>query len=209
MRARPKPYAAPITARPPTHMVRVSSPTVPGAVEFLQHTSTPIDLMWRRDQLSFEQYTAAERLYRAFETVRGAGIGSTMDFDRPRGGGTQSTTPPPATLQAAEYLRQARNVLYSGAHDVIRLVVYECRTVEQAADWLHGHAATREERREVGRRLRYGLSHMAEKWWGRADGPSGKMRAFRDAHFAMTAETPQTITPGKVAHAVAGKVTTS
>lgn len=197
------------TARAPTSMVMVLSPTVPGATEFLQCTMSTIEIMWRRDQLNYEQYNAALRLGRAQETVNGAGLGGVMDFDRPRGGGGHSTTPPPATLQAAAYLRQAKHTLYSRDHQVVRLVVFEGRTIEQAAVEIHGAEPSHSQKRDTGHKLRAALDHLAETWWGKAEGTGSKVRAFRDFAAGKQVGEAGVITPGKVAHAVAGKVSHS
>lgn len=181
------------TARPKTERIAVSSPTVPGAREEVDYVPCHADRMRARGQYGKTRaenefaFKAADRMRRAHETLYGA-VGGVMDFDRVRGRGATPMGPSDSYLQAAETIREAKQMLYSLDYRIVDLCVCQGFTVEQAASVIYRRQATRTDRLETGRCLRQGLQQLAERWFGTGDrhDRTSKVRSWRDPETETT-----------------------
>lgn len=194
------------SARARTKLASVPSPTVPGAVERVERTIETIEAMRWRKQIDAHQFRAAERVRNAHLVLHGS-PGGAMDFTRTRGGGKPGAPPPLTHLEAAETLRTLRTGLYREDYPVVRLVVIEGHTIEQAADMIVGSKASRTQREAAGRSLRAALRRLADLWWGAEgdDASSDEIRIFREPGARPTAVI-HTEVMGGVAHATGRKV---
>lgn len=202
-RRKPK-YVERPTARPKTERVAVSSPTVPGAREEVEFVPGHVDRMYARRQFGRNKsenefaFRAADRLRRAYEMLHGA-VGGVMDFDRARGSGGAPVGPHVGYLQAAETMRQAKQLLYPLDYTVISFCVMEGHTIENTTMIIRG-SSQRHDREEIGRCLRSGLQRLAEHWFGSAGGlvTSRPLRAWADPKNEMTPIAPGVIDRGNV-----------
>lgn len=191
------------TARPKTYAARVSSPTVPGAVENLQRVGDTLANMLRRKQLDDRSFRAGERIRAAYEVVYGQ-VGGSMDFDRVRGAGRPGSGPPLHYLEAAGVLNEAWRQLYPLDYRVVTLVACEGHSIERAAEIIFGEA-TRSDKEEIGRRLREGLGQLAggkEK----ADAPPKPSTWQAPDAMAYQPGTSGMIERGHVVHATGHRI---
>ena len=91
------------TGRPKTFKTRVSSPTVPGAVEEVDRVIDSIEHLRQRRNLDPLAFRSAEKLRAAHDVIYGS-IGGVMDMDRVRGTSNPGAPPAPAFMLAAETL---------------------------------------------------------------------------------------------------------
>lgn len=206
-----KEKVAPITARPKTHLVQVSSPTVPGAVEHIEKNINTIEHLHKRKHIDSHCYHAAEKMRHAFETIYGQ-AGGGMNFDKAGGPGVPGQPPLPSCMAAAETLNFAKRVLYPLDHRVVFVVACEGETIENTAGIIFGNPPTRSEKEQVGNRLREGLRQLADHWYGGSTNGSAERRdSIYHAPDVHPKAKPYTVggvavERGKTVHATGRKV---
>lgn len=190
------------TARPKTHRIAVSSPTVPGARQEVDYCPDAIDVMRQRRQLGKNPtenelaFRAADRIRRAHEKIYGS-VGGVMDYDKVRGHGGTPVGPHDSYLQAAETMREVRIVLYPADYRAVTLCVCEGHSIEQAAQIIKRGPPARADKEEVGRNLRQGLHVLAGRWFtGRER--AAAMRSWRDPENETTPSVDGVVEPGRV-----------
>ncbi len=205
--ASPKVRRAPIeekiTAAPKTTPDRVDHPRLAGLVETVHRVTDTLVAMFKRKQLSEREFMAADRIRMAQEKLYGA-AGGAMDFDRIRGGGSPSAGPQDSYLAAAETMREIKHLLYPKDYAVVLRVCAKGMTVEQAAANLYQENPTRAEKEDCGRRLREGLTQMADKWFPENRGQASRMRSHVSERAGVT--DAEFVPSSNVAHATRDKV---
>jgi hypothetical protein len=187
-----------LTAAPLTETARVSHPRLEGDytphIETVRRVVDTLAVMLRRKHLREREYLAGDHYRTCFETLYGA-TGGALDFDRPRGGSTPGQPPAPHYMLASEVVRNVTKFLYPKDFAVVHRVCALGMSIEQAAGQLYD-PVTRATKEDCGRRLREGLSQMADWWYPENRGRGGNMRSF-STERAMPTEA-ETVEAGKV-----------
>ncbi|SEQ33588.1 hypothetical protein SAMN05216548_10419 [Faunimonas pinastri] len=143
-----------------------------------------IAAMHRRRQIDIRQRSAADMYRNAFETCPGS-IRCALDVS-PRAGVPGTASPTDDQLWAAGVLREAAAVLGQIDGAVVRRIVGEGQSVEDAAREAF-QSEGRQMREHVGMRLRIALTQLADHWWPeKAD--RSHIRAVRGEGAEMAAE---------------------
>lgn len=171
-------------ARPRTVMVRVSSPTVPGAVEIVEYKADPLEIMFRAKQLTKRQWRSVEAYRNAREIIYGQ-AGGALDFDRVRGAGLPGSPPVPAFMEACEILRTAKAKLYALDHTILVLVLGGSEqqhglNFQQCAERLSAKkVAVADNPRFIAQRFKIALDEMANALWGEErPGSETRLRSY-------------------------------
>lgn len=176
-----------------------------------------IDVMFKRKQLDGRQHWAAGVYQRAFDRVNGGAPGS---LSRALSGGVGSAPgsrmPGDAVMEAAQRLAEAARVLGLIDGRVVALIVGQGHTIEEAAAVMAGRGAKPSTRdtEHVGRRLRDGLTALADAWGFPRDKGRRNVEAMRApvdheqvaAFLSQVADGTRQIEAGRVAHVTSGGV---
>lgn len=207
----------PITARPRMAIsprkpkpgeigeAQVLHPTLEGMQEKVSRIINTIEYMAARRQLDKRQIRVAEMLLNAHQVLYGS-IGLNQDSTKVSGSGTPGSPPPPTYMLASERLREAKKYLFPEVYRVVMSVVVAGYTIEQTAFSIHGEH-TKHYKELTGKKLRGGLSDLADRWIESHEASTGgKMRSWQASDARPTESTVGTIKPGKTAHAARGRV---
>lgn len=196
---KPKPVVMP-SAVPATETVRVSHPRLEGHTETVKRVIDTIDAMRKRKQISEREYQAADRYRTAFDTLGGV-MGGVGDYERSRGGGTPGKPPAPTYLLAGELVSEVRKYLYPKDYAVVHRVCALGMSIEETAEQLY-QPVTRSAKEDAGRRLREGLSQMADRWF-----PIQTKSSIRSTVMERAGVTDvQHVSQARTVHATANKV---
>lgn len=205
--ASPKPRRLPVqdrvTAEPKTYADVVDHPRLKGMVETVRRVVDTLDAMRKRKQLTEREFQAAEHYRTCFAMIHGS-VGGSLDFDRARGGSNPGSPPAPHYMLASEVVSAAKRHLYPKDYAVVHRVCALGMTIEQATEQLYA-PVTRAAREDCGRRLREGLSQMADRWFPENRGEGSRMRSHVSERATVTdvESVPQS---SSVAHATRDKV---
>jgi hypothetical protein len=204
-------HAAQPTARAPTVMVTVSSPTVPGARESVQRAVTTIDYLHQRRHISDREHLAATKFKNAHDVVFGT-IGGAMDPDRARGSGSPGSPPPPSWLLACDVLHEAKVQLYSLDYSIVEQIAGHGHSLRDVAAQIYGVGVdgrpSRNDFDRISDRLKAALSELASMWFGVAEaGATQPVRSVWRGTGAKPAGSDATSVPqGTAAHATGKRV---
>jgi len=204
--ANTKPRRPPIeekpSAVPKTQLDRVDHPRLAGLVETVHRVTDTLSAMFKRKQIGEREYMAAEKYRTCFAALYGQ-MGGVGDFERSRGGSNPGSPPAPHFLLAAEAVSEVRKYLYPKDFCVVYRVVALGMTIEQATEQLYD-PVTRASKEDCGRRLREGLSQMADRWYPENQGAGHRMRS----HVSERAQATdiEAVPQANVAHATRDKV---
>jgi len=163
------------------------------------------ETMRNRAQLTDRQKMAADRYRWSFENCADS-IRCALDQSGRGGSGVITRSPSETQLQASHWLREATRVIGDHRSIVVQKICGEGRTIEEVANAVTGKASGK--RRELmSRRLRSGLSVLANHWWPILhviEGQRGK--DAKPTEIVLGAFDPENYV-GKVAHAEPGKIT--
>lgn len=194
--------------RQKTAETRVSSPTVPNAVEVVQKICDPLETMFRARQLDERQWHVIE-LYRAsLETLYGQ-AGGALDFNRVRSGWAPGSGLQIRYMDAAEFMRRVRQSLHPLDHTIVVLILgghggQPPMTFREAAQRLNIDGV---DHRIIGHRFRFALNDLADMVFGKTHGADERQIVSYVADDGWSAPTNATeIQPGRVAHATGRKV---
>jgi hypothetical protein len=205
--ASPKVRRPPIEVKPSAipkmETAKVAHPRLEGHVEIVQRVVDTIEVMRKRKQLGEREYQAADHYRTCWAAIHGA-MGGSMDFDRPRGGSLPGQPPAPHYMLASEAVSSVKKYLYPKDYAVVHRVCALGMTIEQATDQLYS-PANRSAREDCGRRLREGLSQMADRWFPENRGEGNRMRSHVSERATVTdvESVPQS---SSVAHATRDRV---
>lgn len=188
---------------PKTNTDKVDHPRLAGLVETVHRVTDTLVAMFKRKQLTEREFLAADRIRTAQEKLYGA-AGGAMNFDRIRGGGSPSAGPQDSYLAAAETMRDLKHLLYPKDYGVVLRVCAKGMTVEQATANLYQQNPTRAEKEDCGRRLREGLTQLADKWFPENRGQGNRMRSHLEERAGVT--DAEFVPQASVVHATRDKV---
>lgn len=181
-----------------------------GGVEKVHRRHDPIDTLYRRKWIEQRQFQAADRCRQAFQICNGGGMRCALDAST--SAGSTSRTPSPYQLAAAEDLHDVATILGYLDAPVVLQVCGHGDDIGKTATVL-GIGGSERDKDEVGRRLRRGLSALADHWWPlRHQRPRNRVFRQDDArptipiHLAHVTERHAfvmrgVINPGASAHA--------
>lgn len=193
---KPKRGVPPLTARPKTVKGYVDHPRLAGAREEVERIPDSFTAMFKRKQITDGEYRAGEIYRNAYDVIYGS-IGGAMDPTKVHGAAQPGMPPPMHYMDAAERLRKAKTKLYALDHHVVDQVCGHGLSIEKVTQALAQRAkrldpatgrALRADLEEIGRRLRNGLSELADMWGTNVEGDIGRLRAYH----AEGAEPPRT-----------------
>jgi len=192
------------SARPRTEAVNVASPTVSGATDHVQRVIDPLMAMFKRRQIGERDYMAGDRYRLAYETLYGA-TGGVGDYERSRGGSLPGQPPAPSYLVAADLVSEVRHFLYPKDYAVVYRICVLGLTIKEASEQLYQDRPTRAQEEDCGRRLREGLSQLADRWFPARAGAGSKIRAHVEER-AMAGDTDAVPRSGGVVHATRDRI---
>lgn len=141
-----------------------------------------VNRLYGKNKLDLRQHVAADTYRNAFETVRSI-MGGALNFDRAVGTGFANRSPTEACLLAAETLTQAKRHLGAQAIVIIESIVCDGHSIEECTrriyDVRDGEKPSARDINYIGRRLREGLSELADLWHPRSRRPP--MQNYRPA----------------------------
>lgn len=184
----------------------VTHPTLDGLTEKVVRVINTVDYMAARKQLDKRQIRVAEMLLNAHQVLYGS-IGLNQDTTKVSGSGSPGSPPPPTYMIASERLREAKKYLFPPLYRIVVSVVIAGMTIEQVANEIAGGKATEHGRKDTGKKLRDGLTSLADRWLGEHEAQtSTHMRSWKTPDARPTESNVGTIKPGKTAHAARGRV---
>lgn len=196
-----------------TTMTRVSSPTVPGAVENITRVVDPLEVMFKASQLTKRQWRAIESYRNAREVVYGQ-CGGSMDFDRVRGAGSPGSPPAPAYFDACETLRVAKHKLYALDYRILTMVLGGSHPDDRGANF--EECAQRLEtltldRRKVAERFKIAISVLGDALWGeekgdKEDSDKGRITGYLAPGARPTESTAESVPQARAVHADGRKI---
>lgn len=192
-----------------TVTARVSSPTVPGAVETITRVVDPLEVMFKASQLTKRQWRAIETYRNAREFVYGQ-CGGSMDFDRVRGAGSPGSPPAPAYFDACETLRTAKHKLYPLDYAILTMVLGGSNPDDRGANFTQ--CAERLERvgmdhRKVADRFKIAVGVLADELWGEEKtGDKPRISSYLAPGARPTESTAETVPQARAVHADGRKI---
>jgi hypothetical protein len=184
----------------------VSHPTLDGLQEKVVRVINTIEYMAARKQLDKRQIRVAEMLLNAHHVLYGS-IGLNQDTTKVSGGVPSGKASQDTYLNASERLREAKKYLYPPIYYVVMSVVVQGFTIEQTANLIACGKATEHGRKETGKKLRDGLTDLANRWISEGEASTGThMRSWQSEGARPTESNVGVIKPGKTAHAARGRV---
>lgn len=184
---------------------QVLHPTLEGMQEKVSRIINTIEYMAARRQLDKRQIRVAEMLLNAHQVLYGS-IGLNQDTTKVSGGVPNGKASQDTYLDASERLRLAKKYLFPQIYRVVMAVVVEGFTIEQTSFAIHGEH-TKHYKELTGKKLRSGLSDLADRWIEGHEASTGsKMRSWQAPDARPTESTVGMIKPGKTAHATGRRV---
>lgn len=199
----PKAKEAFALAFPKLFTDRVSHPRLEGHIEIVSRVVDTLEAMRRRKQLSEREYQAADHYRTCFDIIHGS-VGGSLDFDRARGGSNPGSPPAPHYMLASEVVSEVKRHLYPKDYAVLHRVCALGMTIEQATAQLYSPVG-RAQKEDCGRRLREGLSQMADRWFPENRGEGNRMRSHISERATVT-DVESVPHSSSVAHATRDRV---
>jgi hypothetical protein len=186
-------------------------PTLAGVSEPVTRVADTILGMFKRKQLDEGEYMAGDKYRTAHQRLYST-MGGVMDFDRARGGGNSSLGPGDTYLVAAEIDSSVRKILYPKHFAIVYRVCALGMSIEEAAFNLPDQyerdstdRPTRAAKEECGRRLRAGLSELADRWFPKNAGTGNRIRGVVHEK-AIATDATEAPKASQVVHATGQKI---
>jgi hypothetical protein len=188
---------------PKTNTDKVDHPRLAGLVETVHRVTDTLVAMFKRKQIGEREYLAADKYRSSFAALYGV-MGGVGDYERSRGGSTPGQPPAPHYMLAAETVSEVKRYLYPKDYAVVHRVVALGMSLEEASSQLYQQNPTRAEKEDCGRRLREGLTQMADKWFPENRGQGNRMRSHLEERAGVT--DAEFVPQASVVHATRDKL---
>jgi hypothetical protein len=187
-----------------TRLTRVSSPTVPGAVESVQRRVDHLEVMRRASQLTPRQWQALE-LYRNSREIVYGGAGNSMDFERSRGSSLPGSPPLPTFMRAASVISDAKRILYPLDHKIVVTILGGGET-EPPQTFKSASIVLGYHHREIAQRFKIAMEVLADEYFGTINNDKSQIRTYLPKESRPTQSDLTEVSQSATAHISQHKV---